>query len=79
MKFYDLWSLHPGNLVGEYATEADALADARNLLAAGWSADDLSLGWGDTDDDEQGGQIVNGSELAARVLAADSERSRRSA
>ena len=79
MRFYDLWSLQPGNLVGEYPTEADALAAARALLAAGWSADELSLGWGDTDDEEQGGEIATGADLSARALAAAPHGPQRSA
>ncbi len=67
MKFHDVWSLHPGSLVADYATEAEALATVRELLAAGWSPEDLSLGWGDTKDDEQGGEITTGAELAARA------------
>jgi hypothetical protein len=79
MKFYDLWALHPGNLIGEYRTEAEALAAVRDLLVAGWSTDDLSLGWGDSEDDEQGGEIASGIELAARAATADPARPRRSA
>jgi hypothetical protein len=73
MRFYDLWSLRPGNLVGECQTEEDALATVRGLLAAGSSADDLSLGWGDTDDAERGGEIASGAELANRALVRSSE------
>ena len=79
MKFYDLWSLHPGNLVGEYAAEVQALATVRDLLAAGWSADDLSLGWGDTDDGERGGEIATGAGLAARAMGGGPRRASRSA
>ena len=61
MKLYDLWTLDPGNLVGECSTEAEALAAVRSLLATGWSADDLSLGWGDPDDEGQGGEIATGA------------------
>jgi hypothetical protein len=60
--------LHPGNLVGEYATEVDALVAVHELLCTGWPADDLSLGWGDTEDEEQGGEIATGEELAARAV-----------
>ena len=74
MKFYDVWSLGSGNLIGEYATEAEALALVRELLASGWSADTLSLGWGDTDDGEQGGEIATGAALSARAQTADPER-----
>jgi hypothetical protein len=79
MKFYGVWSLHPGNLIAEHETEAEALATVRDLLASGWSADDLSVGWGDSEDGERGGEIATGADLAARVLATDPNRSRRSA
>jgi hypothetical protein len=79
MRFYDLWSLRPGNLVGEYPTEEDALTTVRELLAAGWSADDLSLGWGDMDDAERGGEIATGAELANRALVRPAEDSSLSA
>jgi hypothetical protein len=79
VKFYDVWSLHPGNLVADFETEDEAMAVIRDLLAAGWSADDLSLGWGDTENDAKGGEISTGAELAARVLSADPKQPRRSA
>jgi hypothetical protein len=41
---YELWGLHPANLIDTYDSEAEALADVRDLLDAGWSPDDLSLG-----------------------------------
>ena len=78
MKIYDLWSLHPGNLIAEYDSEGAALAQVRELLADGWPAENLSLGWADTDDDEQGGEIANGPALATLAGVTD-ERTRRSA
>jgi hypothetical protein len=41
---YELWGLHPANLIDTYDGEAEALSDVRDLLDAGWSPDDLSLG-----------------------------------
>jgi hypothetical protein len=41
---WELWALNTGNLIATPATEAEALALVRELLAKGWSADDLSLG-----------------------------------
>jgi hypothetical protein len=41
---YELWGLHPANLIDTFGTEADALDEVRGLLDAGWQADDLSLG-----------------------------------
>lgn len=79
MKIFDLWTMHPGNLVGEYESEAEALAMVRELLDSGWPADDLSLGWYDTTDPEQGAEIVNGFELAERARAAAGDDQRRSA
>ena len=64
MKFYDVWSLHPGNLIAEHETEAEALATVRDLLASGWSVDDLSVGWGDRYPWDIAYQYVNISGLA---------------
>ena len=41
---YELWDLQTANLMGEYDSEAEALADVREALAAGWDADRLGLG-----------------------------------
>jgi hypothetical protein len=78
MKFYDLWSVASGNLVGEYATQDEALADACGMVRAGWPAEDLTLGWGDSEDAEQGGEVATGAALRDLIFATE-ERSRRSA
>jgi hypothetical protein len=79
---WELWALNTGNLIATPSSEAEALALVRELLAKGWSADDLSLGV------EDEGQPVEslptpleGAELAARARAASppSGRARRSA
>ncbi len=67
MKFYDLWSIDPSNLIGEYASEAAALDVVRRLLGNGWRADQLSLGWGDSDDEDLGGTVATGAALATLV------------
>ncbi len=41
---YELWGLHPANLIDTFETEAEALDEVRGLLDAGWQADDLLLG-----------------------------------
>ena len=37
---YELWGLHPANLIDTFESEAEALEEVRGLLSAGWSADD---------------------------------------
>jgi len=76
MRAFDLWSLHPGNVIAEHETEDAALEQVRELLADGWSANNLSLGWADSADEEQGGEIANGPALAA-LARASNERTRR--
>ena len=70
MKFYDVWSIDPSNLIGEYATEDAALDVVRTLLGDGWRADELSLGWGESEDEDAGGTIATGGELLALVESA---------
>jgi hypothetical protein len=65
MKFFDVWSVNASNLEGEFDTQEAAMARAGSLLADGWRADDLSLGWGDTDDEDTGGTVATGPALAA--------------
>ena len=68
---YELWALNAGNLIRDYEHEADALAMVKELLADGWSADDLGLGL-EFDDGEEGDDAclpptLYGAALAARV------------
>ncbi len=67
MKFYDVWSIDPSNLIGEYSSEAAALDVVRNLLRHGWQAEQLSLGWGDSDDEDLGGAVATGAALMSLV------------
>jgi hypothetical protein len=68
---WELWSLNAGNLIRDYDTEAEALATVRDLLADGWSADDLGLGLefddGEEIDDDKLPPVLTGSVLAARA------------
>jgi hypothetical protein len=49
---YELWALNTGNLINDYDTEAEVRATVRDLLANGWSAEDLGvrLEWDDGED-----------------------------
>ena len=58
---YELWGLHPANLIDTFETEAEALGEVRGLLEAGWHADDLSLG---CIEGEGGLLIAEGNDLA---------------
>lgn len=68
---YELWGLHPANLIARPRTEAEAFKLVRELLAAGWKAEDLSLGLepdeGEPDDLELPDPI-QGAQLAAQAL-----------
>ncbi len=68
---YELWALNTGNLIRDYATEAEALEMVRELLAVGWSVDDLGLTL-DFDEGEDGDDAalppaISGHELASRM------------
>jgi len=67
MKLFDVWSVDPSNLVGEFATEVAALDAVRTLLSDGWSHGQLSLGWGDSEDEDVGGTIATGAVLGDLV------------
>jgi hypothetical protein len=70
---YELWGLHPANLIDTFETKAEALDEVRGLLAAGWQADDLSLG---RVEGASGVLIAEGTALAR--LARESDPDRRS-
>jgi hypothetical protein len=65
---YDLWDLQTANIIDTFASEAEALAAVRELLAV--SAPDytevLSLGY--AEDDGRHGAIAEGPALAARPI-----------
>lgn len=65
---YELWGLHPGNLIGTFPSEAAALAEVRGLLAAGWDANDLSLGH---IDGTVRGFVAEGEALAVLIRASE--------
>ncbi len=69
---YQLWALTTGNLIREYDTEADALAEVGELLALGWTTDELGLR-AEHDDGEDGeddlGPALSGAMLADRIQA----------
>ena len=69
--WYEVWGLHPANLIETFATESEALEEVRGLLDTGWSADDLSLGRVEGDG---GSLIAEGDALAklARSTGPDS-------
>ncbi len=70
---YELWDLKTANLMGEYDTEAEALADVRDALAAGWDPEELGLGrefdYDDVGDDELLGPTVSGTALADLAMS----------
>ena len=72
---YELWGLHPSNLIDTFETEADALDEVRGLLDAGWSAEDLSLG---RVDGTSGALVAEGAALAQLARQCGPDRRSRS-
>jgi hypothetical protein len=72
---YELWGLHPANLINTYKGDTEALADVRDLLDAGWAAEDLSLG---QSGHGSGALIAEGAALAQIARQEDSGRRSRS-
>ena len=68
---YEVWGLHPANLIEAFETEAEALDEVRGLLDAGWSAEDLSLG---QVEGSSGTVIAEGDDLAVLARSTGSER-----
>jgi len=75
--FYALWDLESGNALGDFDTEAEALAVVRDLLDANEPDYAEALSLGRTDDDGTFVLIADGDALAARAHS-DEGRSRRS-
>lgn len=65
--YYDLWDLDTGTSLGTYATEAEALVVARELITAigPHYAEELDLGY----QEAEGGwtSIASGSDLLERI------------
>lgn len=74
---YELWALDTGNLIRDYATEVEALAMVRDLLAAGWNADDLGrhleFDEGEEGDDASLPPALSGAALAARAAGSPTQ------
>jgi hypothetical protein len=68
--FYALWDLESGNALGDFDSEAEALAVVRDLLDANEAdyAEMLSLGC--THDDGTFVRVADGAALAERAYAA---------
>lgn len=70
--YYQLWDVVDGNRIADFRTEAEGLAMVRDLLAVGWSVDDLALGAfaerGDPSDLELPPTLC-GPELATRAAS----------
>jgi hypothetical protein len=71
---YELWETLSRNMLADFGTESEALAEIRSLLTFNppEMADELVLIWRDG---ERGGTLAEGAELAARARAAGSDRS----
>jgi hypothetical protein len=62
-EWYELWDTDAGNMIGAFATEREALAEVRGLLAVNGAdyADDLALA---RRREDGGDPIAEGAELA---------------
>ena len=70
---WELWDTESGNMVGDYATEAEALTVVRNALRQHGSSVVATLALGAEHDDEAGNDddlppVISGQDLAARAL-----------
>ena len=77
--FYELWDLEGGNMIGDFDTEAEALATIRELLDANTPdyADALALGC--TGEDGKTQIIAEAAALAALARSRGSRPRRRTA
>ena len=77
---WEVWAIPTSNMITAEATEARALAIVRDLLAADWTSDELTL---IVDDEslaiEDLPPAITGDELVRRVALLDSPASRRTA
>lgn len=68
--FWEVWAIPTANLIAAKATETEALAVIRDLLAADWVADELTLIFDDPSMPvEQLPPAVTGEDLARRMAA----------
>ena len=75
MIFYELWDKASRNLIASYPTKEAALELASELLATDpQSAEHLVLEWGDDEDEEAGGCLAEGVQLARLAGTAQSRR-----
>ena len=72
---WELWAIPSGNLIAATETEAEALGIVRDLLAADWRADELSLIFEDESRPvEDLPPALSGGDLARRAGALGSVR-----
>jgi hypothetical protein len=76
---YELMDLKSANLVGTFATEAEALAVVRGALARHGHSSVADLALGCSDGSDEGRLLAEGAALAARALAASTTQTERTA
>ena len=77
---WEVWAIPTSNLITAKATESEALAVVRQLLAVDWTADELVMIYDDPAlADEDLPSPVSGEELARRAEAAGADPVRRTA
>jgi hypothetical protein len=76
---YELWDISSGNFIMAAQTRENAHRLVRELLEDGWSADDISSGWGrDSNDDPPLPKAISGEELLREIYGPRAENSRSS-
>jgi hypothetical protein len=77
---WELWAVPTMNLISSRATEDEALALVRELLAKGWQSNELSLiAEDDVSPAEDLPPAITGAELARRATASSTTTRRRTA
>jgi hypothetical protein len=78
---YELWDAESSNVIAVTLTEGEALALVRRLLGDGWDPEHLTLGLdfdeGEEGDDDTLPDVVYGTALVERALAATPDAARR--
>ena len=69
---YELWDVETGNIINTYASQAEALAVVRDLLAVNAPEYAEALSLGSEDDRGKSRLIAEGAELARIALGAAS-------
>jgi hypothetical protein len=68
--YYELWDFASANMIGDYATEEEALAVIRGAVAEHGPAVVMALALGESDEHGNGRMIASGPDLIERAQRA---------